>query len=1569
MLDTQKWKRVEAVSGRHIAWKMKALSFVWQAAPPLIGFSFVSLLAVHNSFAGDLYWDPNGSAAGTGGTGTWDVTTAVWRSSADGTTGPLVTWNNTAHDTAVFSGTAGTVTLTTPITIGGMQFASNGYSVTGNQLTLGDAETKLRVGNGTPAAAAMTATISSTINGDGQLVKSDAGILVLNGNNSYTGGTSIDGGTLRISSDSNLGNASGALNFNGGALNTTASLTSARMVTLTGAGTMTTNASTVLTLTGPIGGAGTLTKAGAGTLILTGNATYSGGTTISTGTLQLGNGGVTGSVTGNIVDNAALVFNRSDTVAYSGSVSGSGTLTQSGSGTLSLEGTNTYGGVTTVERGQLKLDAGGSITGTSAVILRNNGQLIVDGPATRLTTAGSAVSQVGSAGAGSLTIRNGGSASFGAFDMAYAANSSGTVLITDPGSQMSISGTSVLGRFGTATINVLNGGKLISAGTNPLVGGQLVTGNGNVLISGKGSEWKITQSLQLRRGTVTVSDNGHITAAGVTIGYVGAGLNNPDAALLVTGAGSLIETGSFSITNSAASGNKGVVTLADGAVIRIGSGILAMGAGNATLNIGAAEGSAAVHAGTLQANSVTMASANNRILFNHDDADYQFSAAISGAGYLDQNGPGVTVLSGANSYKGTTAVNAGSLYINGDQSLATGLSTVASGATLGGSGTIGGDVEVLGSLDPGDFATHAGQLTINGSLLLHPGARLLMELGESGTAGGPLNDVLVVNGDLTLDGSLDIRQSAGGNYGPGIYRIISYTGNLTDNGLTLGNVPVGSATVQTSIAQQVNLIAGGENFDFWDGSSAPRIDGVINGGDGLWQAQSGNDNWTEYSGHINASYNAAALAVFGGSAGTVVVDNSLGAVHVKGMQFATDSYVVTGDALTLTDPQTTIRVGDGTIAGVDMTATIRAQLRGNAQLVKTDAGTLLLAGDNSYTGGTRISGGTVRISSDENLGAASGGLIFDGGALNTTADIKTERSVVVASSGVLRIDSDTTLTLNGSISGAGSLSKQGAGTLELRGDNWGYSGHATIAGGELIVAEKLGGSLDIEANGILAGAGTVGSTTNAGIIVAGHDGQGTLTIDGNYSGTGGRLDFATVLGDDNSTTSRLDITGNSAGTTRVAISNRGGLGAQTVNGIKLINVGGQSEGIFTLNGDYMTKDGQPAIMTASAFAYTLQKGSGQTGSDPEGKGNDGNWYLVSQNTKAAVPVDPTGPATPTNPTAPRYSAAAPVYQSYHATLQALNQLPSLQQRVGDRHGAAAENGFVAPSQPLPAGRSTMGGVWGRIEGAHNRIQSAATAGDLNQNINTVILQAGVDGQLYENDHGLLIAGLTGQYGNAHSNIDNLTGDGSGTIDTQAWGLGANATFYGNSGFYLDAQAGANWYDSDLDVDAVNRTLASSNKGFGYALSLEAGQRFTLNENWSLTPQAQLMWSSVDFDSFTDSYGARISSHDGDNLNARLGLAANYQNSFIGSDGRRVDTAVYGIANLYQTLIGENRINYAGTGMASAYDKSFAGIGFGGTYAWADNKYALYGEGSINTSLNHFADSYTIKGNLGFKVKW
>jgi len=156
---------------------------------------------------------------------------------------------------------------------------------------------------------------------------------------------------------------------------------------------------------------------------------------------------------------------------------------------------------------------------------------------------------------------------------------------------------------------------------------------------------------------------------------------------------------------------------------------------------------------------------------------------------------------------------------------------------------------------------------------------------------------------------------------------------------------------------------------------------------------------------------------------------------------------------------------------------------------------------------------------------------------------------------------------------------------------------------------------------------------------------------------------------------------------------------------------------------------------------------------------------------------------------------------------------------------------------------------------------------------------------------------------------------------------------------------------------------------GYALSIETGKRFAIDDHWSLTPQAQLMFSSVDFDSFTDSYGANISNHNGNSLTGRVGLAASYASNWQGEDGKMVNTNVYGIANLYQEFLGGTAINYAGTRMNTDNDRTWGGVGAGGSYAWADNKYAIYGEGSVNTSLNNFADSYAIKGNIGFKVKW
>ncbi len=288
--------------------------------------------------------------------------------------------------------------------------------------------------------------------------------------------------------------------------------------------------------------------------------------------------------------------------------------------------------------------------------------------------------------------------------------------------------------------------------------------------------------------------------------------------------------------------------------------------------------------------------------------------------------------------------------------------TVSNGGSLGGIGTFGGNVSISdGVLAPGNSA---GTLTINGNLSLAPASVLNYEFGQAGVVGGPLNDLTVVGGNLTLDGTLNVSASAGGTFGPGLYRLISYGGTLTDNGLDLGTQPAGSVnSVQTAVAGQVNLInTAGLAMDFWDGGVAPRNNGRIDGGHGVWQASAGNDNWADSTGAVNGTYASGTFAVFAGTPGTVTVDNSLGAVVSGGMQFATSGYVLQGQPITLATGSNVLRVGDGTAPGAGYVATIAAELAGSGGIDKTDLGTLVLAGTNSYTGGTTISGGTLEIS-------------------------------------------------------------------------------------------------------------------------------------------------------------------------------------------------------------------------------------------------------------------------------------------------------------------------------------------------------------------------------------------------------------------------------------------------------------------------------------------------------------------------------------------------------------------------------------------------------------------------------
>src|SRR6202011_4440347 len=166
------------------------------------------------------------------------------------------------------------------------------------------------------------------ISGSGAVQQNGTGTTLLTAANTYGGGTIFNAGTLAVGADANLGAAAGALHFNGGTLQVTGTTftTTARTINwaANGGGFDITDAGNVFTLNQSLGAGGALTKLGAGSLVLAAANTYVGGATITAGTLQLGNGGTTGSIVGNVTDNATLAFSRSNTYQFDGAISGSG---------------------------------------------------------------------------------------------------------------------------------------------------------------------------------------------------------------------------------------------------------------------------------------------------------------------------------------------------------------------------------------------------------------------------------------------------------------------------------------------------------------------------------------------------------------------------------------------------------------------------------------------------------------------------------------------------------------------------------------------------------------------------------------------------------------------------------------------------------------------------------------------------------------------------------------------------------------------------------------------------------------------------------------------------------------------------------------------------------------------------------------------------------------------------------------------------------------------------------------------------------------------------------------------
>jgi autotransporter-associated beta strand protein/T5SS/PEP-CTERM-associated repeat protein len=367
--------------------------------------------------------------------------------------------------------------------------------------------------------------LSGAITGAGSLTKLGSGTLTLNGNNTYTGATNIDAGTLVAA----VGNAIGDQSAVTVAAGATFALSASETIgSLAGAGSVGTNGSDPRTLTTGGNGASTvfsgvmsnvapgfagpgvfsLVKDGAGTLALTGTNTYTGTTTVNGGTLQLGNGGTTGSLAGAITLNAGttLAVNRSDNLTLTNAVTGGGAFAQNGTGTTTFNQAFTYAGGTTVNAGTLQLTGAGTLGASTATTRVNTGGTLDLGGTTQTQNGGVTI-------AGG-TIGNGTLNSSGTFT-----GLGGTVsaVLGGSGNLVQTSGTTNLTATNAYTgSTMVNGGTLAvngsiasSSGTTVNAGGTLggtgilgnVTVNGGTLAPGNSI------------GTVTVNGNLALTAA------------------------------------------------------------------------------------------------------------------------------------------------------------------------------------------------------------------------------------------------------------------------------------------------------------------------------------------------------------------------------------------------------------------------------------------------------------------------------------------------------------------------------------------------------------------------------------------------------------------------------------------------------------------------------------------------------------------------------------------------------------------------------------------------------------------------------------------------------------------------------------------------------------------------------------------------------------------------------------------------------------------------------------------------------------------------------------------------
>lgn len=942
------------------------------------------------------------------GNGRLTVSTGPTASASGANT--VLSGNNTfTGGTRIASGTVRVATNNTALGTGNVVFTGNsrlGTFATGGGRVLSNAITiRPSVVATMDAVSGANLRLNGVISGTGSIVKTGAADLSLGGANTFTGGLTLSGGTLRVATtDLALGsggvivtaNSTVATENGGGARTLANPFTINSGVTMNADGGYAT-----LIFAGPITGAGNVARASTGTVVLAGNNTYTGTTNAGTaaGVLQIGTGGGSGTLgTGDVATTAGgiLIFNRGNGYAVSNVISGTGEVRIGGRGTTTLAGNSTYTGTTSVNAGTLNL------TGTlTSDILANSGGRI---SGTGSTSSNLFVNPGGGIVAGTNTIKANNVYLLTGTSIFVAGTPTGTPVTVDVVRYDGAASFDAVATYrgGLLTDDTLNK-KVTLAYTAEAKTWNTTTGVWDTGVSANfsgGSDsfffWGDSVAFNNPAAIATVSIDGTVAPSAITVNNTNAYTFSPVTGVAsIAGTGSLTKSGNGTLTLGALSNTYSGGTIINGGVLALGVGgtgavtssVNALGTGAVTVNTG----------GTLKLwiqNSTTFTIGND---LNFD-----------GGRLLGEDG---------------------NYILNGNVSLLSGglsVGTKWDGKTVNIAGTISG-----------------------------PGA--LNVIGEGGGSAANAK-VVILSGANTYTGATNVTS--------GTLRVA--------HGLALGDT-VGETVVTSGMRLELtsNVVVPGETVTIAGG-----------GGNnfGALQSQSGVNTW---GGTIKLGAAAA------GDAGPRV-----GALGNTGLRLTGNIQDGVTSNLVINSSNVSGVLGVVSVGGAAKTYT------GSTQLL---VGTLRLEDNNVLPAGSLFRQGTATAGEDSTFDLA--------GYSQTLAGLET---VAAASPGRISNSWDTpsTLTVNpvgtrvyaGVIeNGVGGLAliKNGTGIQTLGGINT-YSGATTVNGGTLAITGSLtASSVTVNSGGTLGGTGTVGSVTIAsgGTLLGGTEGStaGSLTLTGNVT--------------------------------------------------------------------------------------------------------------------------------------------------------------------------------------------------------------------------------------------------------------------------------------------------------------------------------------------------------------------------------------------------------------------------------------------------------------------------------------